>query len=159
MRLAHRLRLHTSASTLLRIVRQRASPPAPDPTLIGVADWAWRKGWRYGTVIVDLKRRQPVVLLPDRRAATLAASLASSKPSRASETSKPDDLWRIGASKSVRLRPLQAVRPMKNCSLTRCGLLSRAEPEWEPMIPRLRAPLPKCNEKAADSVESAAFCK
>jgi transposase len=35
-------------------------------------EWAWRKGTTFGTVIVDLERRQVVELLSDRSAATTA---------------------------------------------------------------------------------------
>lgn len=46
-----------------------------DPTVIrvaGVDDWAWRRGTTYGTIIVDLERRQVVDLLPDRSAVSTA---------------------------------------------------------------------------------------
>ena len=39
----------------------------------GIDDWAWRKGANYGTIIVDLERRQVVDLLADRSAATAAS--------------------------------------------------------------------------------------
>jgi transposase len=38
----------------------------------GVDDWAWRKGHKYGTIIVDLERRAVVDVLADRSAATMA---------------------------------------------------------------------------------------
>lgn len=45
------------------------------PRVLAVDDWAFRKGQRYGTVLVDLERGQPVDLLPDRNANSLKAWL------------------------------------------------------------------------------------
>lgn len=45
--------------------------------MIGIDDWAWRKGHRYGTLICDLERRGVIDLLPDREPATVAAWLAA----------------------------------------------------------------------------------
>ena len=74
-RLAERLAMPTSADTLLRMTvrvpRAAAAPPAA-PRVLAVDDWAWRRGRRYGTVIVDLERNEVVDLLPDRQAESLA---------------------------------------------------------------------------------------
>ena len=73
---ARRLMLPVSNDTLLRVVRRRGCPPCPAPTVIGIDDWAWRRNQRYGTIICDLERRQPIRLLPDREPATAQAWLA-----------------------------------------------------------------------------------
>lgn len=75
--LATRLLLSISRDTLLRTLRRRAARPRGTPTIIGIDDWAWKRGQRYGTVICDLQRRRIVDLLPDREPATLDAWLTA----------------------------------------------------------------------------------
>jgi transposase len=71
-RLLRHLAMATSADTVLRLVRGLPLPEPEPPRVVGVDDWAVRKGRTYGTIVVDLERRRALDLLPDRTAETLA---------------------------------------------------------------------------------------
>lgn len=58
----------TSPDTLLRMLHRHPVPEEPVPRALGVDDWAWRKGKAWGTILIDLEKRRPVDVLPDRTA-------------------------------------------------------------------------------------------
>ena len=105
-RLAARLRLPTSPSTLLRLVRGAPVPPTPALQAVGVDEWAWRRGHRYGTILVDLATHRVVDLLPDRSAASVAAWLEQ-QPTITAVSRDRSDLYadgiRRGAPEAVQV--------------------------------------------------------
>ena len=74
-RLAARLSMPASGDTLLRLVRAAELEPHPPPRVIGIDDWAWRRGQRYGTIVCDLERERVIDLLADRSAEAVASWL------------------------------------------------------------------------------------
>ena len=75
--LARALKMHASRDTLLRSLQRfatgRGSSASRDaPRVVGIDDWAFRKGQRYGTILCDLERHCVIDLLADRSSQSAA---------------------------------------------------------------------------------------
>jgi transposase len=70
--LAQAIGVPGSSRTILRLVHQTPLAPQAAPRVIGLDEWAWRRGKRFGTIVCDLERHQVIDLLPDRSAQSVA---------------------------------------------------------------------------------------
>ena len=75
-RLTERLQRPTPPASVLRIVQNAPLPQTPSLQAVGVDEWSWRRGHRYGTILVNLETHRVVDLLPDRSADSVAQWLA-----------------------------------------------------------------------------------
>jgi transposase len=99
-RLARHLGMPTSADTLLRLVRAAVVPTHAPVQPLGVDDWAWKRGTRYGTLLCDLERHRVVDVLPDRSADTVAEWL-SAQPTVTVISRDRSDLYADGATRGA----------------------------------------------------------
>lgn len=66
-RLLERLGITSSPDTVLRRIKAPSCKrKQPEVRVLGVDDWAWRKGLRYGTMLMNMEQRKVIDLLPDR---------------------------------------------------------------------------------------------
>ena len=147
--LARRLMLPVSRDTLLRVVRRRALPIAGPVTLIGIDDFAWKRGQRYGTLVCDLEQRRIIDLMPDREPATIEVWLAAhpeitvvsrdrgggygqAATNAALQVVQVADRWHLMENASAAFleavrRSMRAIREVLNATVINPALLTCAE--------------------------------
>lgn len=74
-RLAAELGLVVGRDVLLRRAKSAPLPGTSETRVLGVDDFAFRRGHAYGTILVDLEQRRVVDLLPERSQESLLAWL------------------------------------------------------------------------------------
>jgi hypothetical protein len=74
-RIASSLGIPTTAKTIIRRVLQLPLSSEGEVAKVGIDEWAWKKGHRYGTILVDLEKRRVVQLLAERSVETSQAWL------------------------------------------------------------------------------------
>src|SRR3989440_12144755 len=70
-RLAARLGMQTSRNTILRRIMDLPDV-ARSVVFLGIDDFSFRRGYRFGTILVNLESHRVIDLLPDRQAETAA---------------------------------------------------------------------------------------
>ena len=127
-RLADALGLRTSADTVLRELRRVPERKRkPRPRVVGIDDWAIARGHQYGTIIVDLERREPIEVFAGREAIAVAAWM------RAHPSIEVDARDRAGAYSEAVDIALPAAKQVSD----RWHLLSNLRDNVERMLYRL----------------------
>lgn len=74
-RLASKLGMRISETTLLWSLHLAPIPAVGKVRVVGIDDWSWRRGQRYGSIIVNLETHKIIDLLPERTVESVIAWL------------------------------------------------------------------------------------
>jgi transposase len=66
-RLGKKLSYPGSPDTILRLIKETQLPTISSPRVVGIDDWSWKRGLRYGTLICDLESNRPIDVLYVKR--------------------------------------------------------------------------------------------
>jgi transposase len=77
VRVTDRLGIQTSRQTILRRIMALPTEPVGQVPQIGIDDFSFRRGRKFGTIVVDLHTHKMLDVLPDRTAASAAAWMAA----------------------------------------------------------------------------------
>src|SRR5216683_1132474 len=72
-RLAERLAIQTSPTTILRRIMVLPTAAIEQVSELGIDDFSFRRGRKFGTILVDMQSHNVIDLLPDRKAETAKA--------------------------------------------------------------------------------------
>jgi transposase len=77
VRVTDRLGIETTRQTILRRIMALPTEPVGEVVELGIDDFSFRRGRKFGTILVNLQTRQVIDVLPDRKAETSATWMAS----------------------------------------------------------------------------------
>ncbi len=166
-RLGKKLGYPGSADTILRLVKQDLFPTPSSPRVVGIDDWSWKRGLRYGTLICDLENNTPIDVLADRSVETVSAwfeqrpsveivsrdrslEYAAAISKGAPQALQVADVWHIGKNlrESVQTLLARCRAEIRRGLQTQAGPMQ--EPEaTEPMLEEERHPARSMSVKLA----------
>ena len=164
-RLGKKLGYPGSADTILRLVKQDLLPTPSSPRVVGIDDWSWKRGLRYGTLICDLENNTPIDVLADRSVETVSAwfeqrpsveivsrdrslEYAAAICKGAPQALQVADLWHIGKNlrESVQTMLARCRAEIRRGRPSQAGPMQ--EPEaTEPMLEEERHPARSRNDR------------
>lgn len=155
-RLAPRLGMTVSPSTLLRQMKATPVPKPGTTTKVGIDDFALRRGRTYGTILVDLETHRVVDLLPDRSAATATVWFQARPDIDTVSRDRGTDYAAaatLGAPQAIQIADRWHL--VKNLAESLYLLLARCRPEIRKYARALAAPAEEGNLPTSHDPETA----